>query len=438
MARGRSDPLSFQDSIRRYLLIGGIVTASLVVGVGGWAATANIAGAVIAPGAVVVESNVKDIQHREGGIVSEILVRNGQYVEKGDLLVRLDDTQTRASREIVAKRALAMRARMARLEAERDGLDAITFPGSVLAEANDPEIAEVVEGQRKVFAARRATLAGQVSQLEEQISQISEQIVGLKAQRSAKEREVDLIEDEIVDLESLFEKNLVPKARITALRREMVRLTGQEGELVSQIAMMRGRISETRMKILQIEKDFQEQVLAEIAEVQTQLADAAERQVAADDQLDRIDIRAPQSGYVHELAVHTVGGVVSPGQRLMQIVPNFDNLVVEARVAPQDVDQVRVGQPADVTFSAFSTQTTPKIHGEVSFVSADLSRDEVTGEQFFKVRLFIPDEEIARLGGQELMPGMPAETFIRTDDRTVLSYLVKPLRDQIRLTFRES
>mgnify|MGYP005852868227 CR=1 FL=1 len=430
---------SFGAAMSRYVLIGAIVSAVLVVAVGGWAATANIAGAVVAPGIVVVDSNVKDVQHAEGGIVGAILVRNGDRVEEGDLLVRLDDTQTRAGREIVNQQLLAYEARLARLAAERDRTEVIAFDEEVLAAAaQDRRIADAVDSQRKVFAARKATVDGQVAQLGEQIHQIEQQIVGLEAQRVAKAEEVALIADEIRDLERLLEKQLVPKARVTALRREMVRLDGQQGELVAQVATLRGRISETRMRILQIEKDFQQEVLAEIADIQTEVANLRERRVAAEDQLRRVDIRAPQSGYVHELAVHTVGGVIQPGGVLMRIVPEADDLVVEARVSPADVDQVRPGQPADIMFSAFTARETPRIHGEVTWVSADLSTDEATRQSFFSVRIKPLEGEMARIGNHELVPGMPAETFIRTDDRTVLSYLIKPLADQIRLAFRET
>lgn len=435
----QTEDVSFARSMRRTLLFGAVVAGILVIAVGGWAATANIAGAVVAPGRLVVESNVKEVQHAEGGIVGEIAVDNGDFVEKGDLLLRLDDTQTRAGREIVTQRLNAFEARLARLAAERDRVDAIAFPEELLAAAeDDAEVAEALESQRKVFAARKETIDGQVAQLEEQIAQLRQQIRGLEAQRAAKVEEVELIADEIDDLEQLFEKQLVPRARLTALRREMVRLKGQEGELTARIATLRGRISETRMRILQIEKDFQEQVLAEIAEVQTEVGNLRERRVAAEDQLARVEIRAPQSGIVHEMAANTEGGVVGPGEVIMKIVPFSDALVVEARVAPTDVDQVRAGQEADIMFSAFSMRETPKIKGEVTRVSADLSVDEQSGQQYFEVRVKPLPDELERLRGQELVPGMPAETFIRTDDRTVLSYLVKPLTDQIRLAFRES
>lgn len=434
-----SNDTSFARSMRAYMLFGAIVSVVLVVAVGGWAATASIAGAVVAPGRLVVESEVKEVQHAEGGIVGEILVDNGDYVEEGDLLLRLDDTQTRAGREIVSKQLMAYEARLARLAAERDRTARVSFSEELRrAGLEDDEVADALESQLKVFQARKATIDGQVAQLEEQIEQVRQQIVGLEAQRQAKADEVVLIEDEIADLEKLYARQLVPRARLTALRREMVRLKGQEGELVAQIATLRGRISETRMRILQIEKDFQEKVLAEIADVQTEVANLRERRVAAEDQLKRVEIRAPQSGYVHELSAHTRGGVVGPGEVIVRIVPVADALVVEARVSPADIDQVRSGQPADIMFSAFSLRETPRIAGEVIRVSADLSVDEQTGERFYEVRVRPLPGEVARLGGRDLVPGMPAETFIRTDDRTVLSYLIKPLTDQIRLAFRES
>lgn len=440
----RDDPADDPDapifavSMKRYVTIGVITSLVLVVGFGGWAALANISGAVIAPGRVVVGSSVKEVQHREGGIVKAIHVSNGDLVEAGDLLVELDDTQTRAGFNLVAAQLMALRARMDRLAAERDRMDAVTFREALLARADEPAVAEVLQSQRAVFAARKATLDGQTAQLDEQITQLREQIAGLEAQRDAKRREIELVKDELADLRQLLSRDLVPRSRVTAREREAVRLEGEEGDLTARIAASRGRVAEIRMQILQIEKEFQRTVLDEISELQTEIATLAERNVAADDQLARVELRAPEAGIVHEMEVTTVGGVVAPGATVMKIVPRTDDLVVEARVAPINIDEVVIGQEASVMFSGLPLRETPKLEGRVRKVSADRSTDEASGQDYFEVEVTLDEEELARLGDVDLVPGMPAEVFIRTRDRTVLSYLLEPLMDAANIAFTES
>jgi len=428
----------FATSMKRYVVIGMVTSLVLVVGFGGWAALANISGAVIAPGRVVVGSSVKEVQHREGGIVSAINVRNGDFVEAGDVLVVLDDTQTRAGFNLVAAQLTALRARMDRLAAERDKADAVTFREELAARADDPVVAELLASQRAVFAARKATLDGQTAQLGEQIAQLREQIGGLVAQQDAKRREIALVADELADLRQLSSRDLVPRSRVIAREREAVRLDGEDGDLTARIAAARGRVAEIRMQVLQIEKEFQRTVLDEISELQTEIATLAERNVAADDQLTRVALRAPESGTVHELGVNTVGGVVAPGATLMKIVPLSDDLVVEARVAPINIDEVALGQEADVMFSGLPLRETPKLKGRVAKISADRSTDEATQQDYFEVEVVLQEEELALLGEVRLVPGMPAEVFIRTRDRTVLSYLLEPLMDAANIAFTES
>jgi HlyD family secretion protein len=428
----------FATSMKRYVTIGVITSLVLVFGFGGWAALANISGAVVAPGRVVVGSSVKEVQHREGGIVEAIHVANGDFVDKGELLVELDDTQTRAGRNLVAAQLMSLRARMDRLAAERDKKESVTFRKELAESSDKTAVAEVLESQRAVFAARKETLDGQTAQLDEQIAQLQEQIGGLEAQRDAKRQEIELVKDELADLRQLQSRDLVPRSRVTAREREAVRLEGEEGDLTARIASAKGRVAEIRMQVLQIEKEFQRTVLDEISALQTEIATLAERNVAADDQLSRVELRAPESGVVHELSVTTVGGVVAPGATLMKIVPRTDDLVVEARVAPINVDEVAVGQDADVMFSGLPLRETPKLSGEVIKVSADRSIDEATGQAYFEVKVTLAEEELERLGDVQLVPGMPAEVFIRTRDRTVLSYLVEPLMDAANLAFNES
>jgi HlyD family secretion protein len=427
---------SAQRSIRRHLLGGLAVVALLAGGVGGLAATTELAGAVIAPGTMVVDTNVKKVQHPTGGVVGELRVRDGDRVKAGDVVVRLDETITQANLAIVVKSLNEMQARLARLEAERDDADKVVFPSDLLARSGDPEVAPVIEGERNLFRLRKTARAGQKAQLKERISQLREEIQGLTGQVAAKKRETELIGQELEGVRDLWRKNLVQIQRVTALERDAARLEGERGHLIAATAQSKGKISETELKIIQIDQDLRSEVAKELREVQAKIAELVERKVAAEDQLKRIDIRAPQDGMVHQLAVHTIGGVITPGEAVMLIVPEADALTVEAKLAPQDIDQVGVGQAAMLRFSAFNQRTTPELNGTVSRVSADLTTDERNGASYYTVRISIPEDEVARLGGLKLLPGMPVESFIQTGERTVLSYLTKPLTDHIARAFR--
>src|SRR5215218_5030571 len=333
-------------SIRRHLVAGVALVVLLAGGVGGWAATTEFAGAVIAPGNLVVETNVKKVQHPTGGVVGELRVRDGDPVKAGDVVVRLDDTVTRANLAIVVKSLDELSARQARLEAERDGAQAPSFPAELLARRNDPEVARLIAGEQKLFETRRSARQGQKAQLKERVGQLQEQISGLNDQIAAKKREIALIGEELKGVRELWNKNLIPIQRVTALERDAARLEGERGALVSTIAQIKGKITETELQILQIDQDLRTEVGKELAEIRGKGSELVEKKVAAADQLKRIDIRAPQAGTVHQLAVHTVGGVVTPSEPLMLIVPMADVLTVEVKIAPQDIDQVRVGQKA--------------------------------------------------------------------------------------------
>ncbi|HYF53143.1 MAG TPA: HlyD family type I secretion periplasmic adaptor subunit [Salinarimonas sp.] len=426
-----------QRSIRRHVVGGIAIVGVLVFGVGGWAATAQLAGAVIAPGTVVVDTNVKKVQHPTGGIVSELLVREGQVVQAGDVVVRLDDTITRANLGVVRKSLDELEARQARLEAERDGLGEIAFPGELLTRMDHPDVARAVGGERRLLELRRTSRAGQTMQLRERIGQLREEIQGMSMQLAAKARESELIAIELDGVRDLYRKNLVTLQRVTALERDAARITGERGQLTAAQAQAKGRISEIELQILNIDNELRSEVARELRDVQAKIVELVERRVAAEDGLKRVDIRAPQTGAVHQLAVHTVGGVVTPGEALMLIVPRSDELTVEARVMPQDIDQVRVGQAAVLRLSAFNQRTTPEIGGEVSRVSADISTDQRTGMSFYTIRVALPPAELAKLGGLKLAPGMPVEAFVRTGDRTALTYFTKPLMDGINRAFRE-
>ncbi|MFL5149701.1 MAG: HlyD family type I secretion periplasmic adaptor subunit [Microvirga sp.] len=425
-----------QRSIRSHLLGGLAVVALLAGGVGGLAATTELSGAVIAPGSLVVDSNVKKVQHPTGGVVGELRARDGDKVKAGDIVVRLDETITQANLAIVVKSLNELQSRLARLEAERDNVDTIVFPAELLARAGDPELARSMTGERNLFEFRKSARAGQKAQLRERIAQLKEEIQGLTGQVAAKKRETELIGQELEGVRDLWRKNLVQIQRVTALERDAARLEGERGQLIASTAQAKGKISEIELQILQIDQDLRSEVAKDLREVQGKIAELVERKVAAEDQLKRIDIRAPQNGMVHQSTVHTVGGVITPGEAIMLIVPEADALTVEAKLAPQDIDQVRVGQTAALRFSAFSQRTTPELDGVVSRVSADLTTDQRTGAAYYVVRITLSESELARLEGLRLVPGMPVEAFIRTGERTVLSYVMKPFTDQITRSFR--
>ena len=425
-------------AMRRALLGGVLISAFLTLGVGGWAATTVIVGAVVASGALVVDSNVKKVQHPTGGVVGELRVRDGDRVKGGDVLIRLDDTQTRASLAIITKALDEFAAQQARNEAERDDAPTVVFPADLLARIDDPEVARVVKGERRFFENRRSAREGQMAQLRERISQLQEQIRGLEDQVTAKAREIALVNQELVGVRELWQKNLVQITRVTSLERDGARLEGERGALISNIAQTRGKITETELQILQVGQDLRSEVGKNLADIRAKTSEAVEKKIAAEDLLRRIDIRAPQDGIVHQLTAHTVGGVISPqGEPIMLIVPESDLLSAEVKIAPQDIDQVHIGQTAVMRFPAFNQRTTPELNGEVSRISADVSQDAKTGASFYTIRINASQSELARLNGLRLVPGMPVESFIQTGPRTVMTYLTKPLWDQIHKAWLE-
>jgi HlyD family secretion protein len=424
-------------SIRRQLGASLAAAVFLVGGVGGWASMTELAGAVIAPGTLVVDSDVKKVQHPTGGVIGELRVREGDEVRAGDILLRLDETITQANLAIIVQSLDELAAKRARLEAERDGEGGLSLPADLSARASEPAIARLLAGERRLFEVRRAARAGQKAQLEERIGQLREQIQGTTEQVAAKNREVELIGQELEGVRELGRKNLVPITRVNALERDAARLRGEWGMLVSSIAQAKGRISETTLQILQIDQDLRSEVSKDLAEIRAKTSELIERRVTAEDQLNHIDIRAPQDGRVHQLAVHTVGGVVSPGEPIMLIVPGADRLVAEVRIAPHDIDQIQVGQMVRLRLPAFNLRTTPELKGEVIRVAADITQDQKTSAAFYTVRVGLPDDEVARLNGVKLVPGMPLEVFVQTGERTVMSYLLKPVSDQIVKGWRE-
>lgn len=427
---------SNQTSLRRTLIFGASAAAAFLVIGTVWATTAELAGAVIAQGQLVVETNIKKVQHPTGGVVGQLPVREGDRVSAGDVVLRLDEVQTRATLAIVAKGLDEFKARKAREEAERDGEETVTFPADLMARASDPEVARVMNGELKLFETRRAAREGLKSQLRERRGQISEEITGLMSQISGKENETRWIRDELVGVRELWQKRLVQIARVTALERDAARLEGERGSLVASIAQARGKLTEIQLQILQVDQDMRTEVGKDLAELRGKISEYEERRIAAEDQLRRVELRAPQNGIVHQLDVHTIGGVVSPGQTIMVIVPDAESLRVEAKVQPQEIDQLRIGQHATLRFPAFNQRVTPELNGRISFISPDVSVDQKTGASYYVVRAVLNDGEIDRLDGLTLVPGMPVEAFFLTKSRTVASYVLRPFSDQMQRAFR--
>ena len=424
-------------SIRLHLAIGLAVVVILAGGLGGFSATQQFSGALIAPGQIVVESNVKKVQHPTGGVVGEVRARDGDKVKAGDIVVRLDDTVTKANLAIVTKNLDAALARAARLEAEQRGFDKIKFPPQLLARAEDPDAAAVMASETKLFEVRVNGRVGQKAQLRERITQLNDEIAGLTAQEKAKDQESALVDKELAGVRQLYEQRLVQLSRLTTLERDAARLNGERAQYIAAMAQAKGKITETELQIIQVDKDMVSEVSKDLREANDKIGELIERKVTAEDQLRRVDIRAPQDGIVEQSNVHTVGGVITAGDTLMLIVPQTDDLQVEAKVNPQDIDKLQVGQQTLLRLSAFNQRTTPELNGVVSRVSPDVNTDQRTGQSYYTIRVSMPPEEIARLGEVKLIPGMPVEAFVQTGERTLLSYLMKPLSDQLMRAFRE-
>lgn len=421
---------------KRFLRIGYIAIGLLFAAFIAWT-IAPLQGAVVAIGTVIVESQPKVIQHLDGGIVAEVPVKNGTAVKKGDVLMRLDATVIDANQSLVTTRLREAQARVARLEAERDKALTITFPDELLGDMSDPAIAKAVDGQQKLFDARRGAATGLVQQLSQRIDQSNDQIEGLNALIQSNNTQVDLIKSELVDLQRGLEKGVVTRTRFSAVQREQARIEGEIASRRAEIARINNSISELRTQILQLRKDRLEQVLTELRTAQTELSDLREQSVTATDQRKRVDVLSPVEGYVHNMLVTTVGGVVTPGQEIMQVIPADDRLIIEAQVMPGDIDMIYPGQVARLRLSAFNARTTPEIGGIVLQSSPDSLIDPVTGLPYYTARIVIPEEELEHLRGQKLVPGMPAEVFMQTQKRSVFSYIVKPAVDAMSRGMRE-
>jgi membrane fusion protein len=430
-------PVNSRRSLRSHIIAVLVLSTALVAGVGGWAATTELSSAIVASGTVVVENNVKKIQHLTGGIVGELLVKEGDRVDAGQVLLRLDATTVRANLSIVQNTLAQLYARRARLLAEQSSSGTFTIPEDLtkLTTATAAQVLE--ESERKLFVSRVNALASMKDQLASRKNQLKDETEGLTVQLTAIEDALKLIAEELNGLEKLYKEGLVSMQRVTTLKRERAQLEGDRGARLAARAQAAGKSSEIDLQILQLEEDRRTEVAKELTEVEAKISEYEDRQVAAIDQLKRLDITAPLAGRVYQLAVHTINGVINPGEQLMLVVPEADSLTVEARIATHDIDQIRLGQPVELVFSAFNQRTTPVIDGEVVTIAPDLVTDQRTGISYYPIRVRPKPESVKKLQGLTLYPGMPAEVFVKIADRTVISYLAKPLTEQMRHTFRE-
>ncbi len=423
-----------------YLMLGTFVTAVLAGGIGVWANTVELSGAVLAGGHVVVDSSVKKVQHPTGGVVGAIFVKEGQRVAEGQTLMRLDETILNANLKMVSKLLDEIGVRQARLKAERDEAAEIVFPAELVQRRAERVLAETMDSEVQLFQSRKRVREGLKSQLRERIVQLREEVTGLEAQLRSRGKELEYARSELAGLDVLDDKKLVSTPRLTSARRTVSQLEGDIAQVMASIAQAKGKVVETELQVLQIDKELQSEVGRDLREQQGRMAELTERRVAAEDQLKRTEIKAPQAGVVHQLSVHTVGGVITPSEPVMLIVPEADKLVIDAKVAPQDIDQVRAGQTAFVRFSAFNHRTTPEVTAVVTRVSADLVADKsasAEGLAYYGVRLALTDDAWQKLSGLTPIPGMPVEVHITTGQRTALSYFTKPLTDQFARAFRE-
>lgn len=426
-----------QLGTRKPILIGGTIVLIFFGFFGLWAFFAPLDSAAIAIGTVGVEGNRRTIQHLEGGIVKDILVRNGDRVKAGQVLIQLEGTQPRAQLQLITGQRNAALALAARLRAERDGSENITFPEALTSQGDDPGVQETMLGQLGIFEARRAAIDGQRRILGQRVGQFREEIEGLRAQIRSADEQLVLIKGEVADLQTLFDKGLTPKSRLLSLQRRAAEIEGERGQNIAAIARARQSIGESEIRILELRTEQVNEVVAELREVESQLLDLAERFRAADDVLNRIEIVSPIDGFIVDLQVFTSGGVVRPGDRLLDVVPDSEKLIIEARVTPTDIDIVHPGLEAQVRLSAFNQRVTPTVDGTVTWVSADRLTDSNSGEEYYTARIDLKDQNDPRLNGLTLQPGMPAEVLIRTGERTLIQYLVSPVEQSISRSLRE-
>jgi len=420
------------------MLLAGVTLGGLVVGAGGWAATMNISAAVIGSGVIGVEGNTKKIQHGQGGVVREIRVSNGTLVRAGDILLRLDGIEASTTLAATIKEIDQLDARRLRLIAERDGVEELIDPIQQIARLEDGQFIEGLKSETSLFKARREQIDSKTAQLKEQIAQIEQQRDGTRQRLISNAEEASWSEQQAQKIENLAKEGLVQFSRLADSKRMVAQLSGERSQLLSDEATAGKRITEIELQIAQLDKDRRAEVLTDLLDTNGKLAKLAEQRLALEDQIEHLDIRAPVDGIVHQLATHTIGGLLSPGETAMNIVPTRDMLTVDMRIKPNDVDQVSIGQAARLRFSAFNQRTTSEIEGQVESLSPDVSVNEQTGETWYSARITISPQERAKLGELALIPGMPVEAYIKAEPRTALAYLIKPISDQMERAMREN
>jgi len=408
-----------------------------VGGVFGWGAFAMIDSAVVAHGTLMVELNRRNVQHLEGGIVGEVLVREGAVVVSGQPLIRLDDTRVRAGLNVVLDEADRARARIAILTAEREDAPEPVFPPELVARRTDPKVVEILAVQGDEFIARRASLQGQTEILTQRVLQLQKQIDGLNVRIESNDRQVALVRQEIIGVEGLVRMGLERLPRLLSLQREEARLIGERGEAIENVARTQQAVDEAKMQRTQLLRARQEENAKELRELQGRLLELREREISANDQLIRLTIDAPEAGMVMDLRYATRGGVIAPGSQVVSIVPQEERLVLEAQITPIDVDTVRVGMPASIRFSHAAARTTPILKGSVERISPDRMTDQRTGMPYFVARIALAPEELTRYEHLRLQPGMNAEVLIRRGERSFASYLARPLADHFAKSIRE-
>lgn len=414
----------------------GFIIFFLVFGVFGfWAAFAPIDGASRAPGTVIVKSNKKLVQHLEGGIVSEILVQNGDFIDAGDPILVLDNTQSMAQLEILRSQYVALKVSEARLIAQRDNLPQVSYPDSLLQ--SDANVRDEIDAQNQIFTSRQTAMNGEKEVLEQRIEQLYSRLEGLNGLKDSKAELAESYAEELQDIEALLGQGFSDKTKLRAAERNYAILKGEVADLTASISSTEVQIGETRLQILQRNYDFQNEVAAALSETQTRLKDINERIVALQDIVSRTVVRSPEAGIVNGMQIHTIGGVIGPGTPIAEVVPQTDELIIEAHVPTIDIDRVAVGQNAIIRFSSFNSKAVPTVFGNVISVSADAIIDRNTGAAYYLARIEVTPEGLADLGSLTLVPGMPAEAFIATGSRTFLQYVLKPFTNAMARSFIE-
>ncbi|HSQ04248.1 MAG TPA: HlyD family type I secretion periplasmic adaptor subunit [Burkholderiales bacterium] len=438
-AQVRRDPpiAEAEEDARTPVALGILALVAFFIGLGGWASIAPLDSAAIAPAVVKVEGNRKSVQHLEGGIVKELRVKEGDRVAAGDVLIVLDNTQAKGTVDVLAKQYAELTAQEARLRAERDGASSIRFPQHIAGLETAPEMRSVLEGQVNLFNSRRATLQGQTDVLRKKITQAQEQIVGFEGQLASYKRQLESTRSENAGLKGLFRQGYVPRQRMLELERAEASLEGQISDMSSNIVRARQLIEEYKVQIIQTQSDRLAQVANDLRDVQVKLLEIGPQLSVARAKLERTEIRSPYSGIIVGLSVFSVGGVISPGEKVMDIVPGNESVIVEATVAPEDVKDIHAGMRAEVHLTAYKQRTIPIVHGTLLNVSADRLTDNKTGAGYYLTQVKVDEKELAELKYVKLAPGMPALVMIPTGERTALDYLLRPLTESVLKSFRE-